>query len=221
MNYVISICNPREVDVLADICSELELPLNVILRGRGTAVKSMLDILGIESNEKRVVLSAANSQKTEQLIKEQKRRMFIGVPGHGIAVAVPIKSVGGVKTLEFLGGNKQDAKYEPELNYLYELIVVISNEGRTDMVMNAARAAGATGGTVLHGKGTGGEREEMFFNVSIVHEKEVVLIVSKASQKKEIMRSILEKAGPATEAGSVVFSLPISDVAGFGIFEEN
>ena len=220
MNYVISICNPKEINALTGICQELQLPFNVVLRGRGTAVKSMMDILGLESNEKRIMLSVANSEKTKQLIKEQKRRMFIGVPGHGIVVAVPIKSVGGGKTVEFLNGDKQEARYTPELNYSYELIVVVANEGRTDMVMNAARAAGATGGTVLHGKGTGGEREEMFFNVSIVHEKEVVLIVTKISQKKEIMRCILENAGPATEAGSIVFSLPISDVAGFGMFEE-
>lgn len=220
MNYVISVCNPKELDILSDICAAMELPINVILRGRGTAVKSMLDILGIESNEKRIVLSVAGADKTKQLIKEQKRRMFVGVPGHGLVVAVPIKSIGGGKTVEFLNGNDKNAAYLPDLNYAYELIVVITNEGRTDMVMNAARAAGATGGTVLHGKGTGGKKEEMFFNVSIVHEKEVILIVSKASQKSEIMRYILEKAGPSTEAGGIVFSLPISEVAGFGMFED-
>lgn len=221
MNYVISICNPEELDVLTDICSGLELPINVILRGRGTAVKSMLDILGIESNEKRIVLSVAGADKTKQLIKEQRKQMFVGVPGHGIVVAVPIKSVGGGKTVEFLNGNDKNAAYTPELNYSYELIVVIANEGRTDMVMNAARSAGATGGTVLHGKGTGVGKEKMFYNVSIVHEKEVVLIVSKTSQKSDIMRCILEKAGPSTEAGGIVFSLPISEVAGFGMFEES
>lgn len=118
--------------------------------------------------------------------------------------------------MAFLNGSQQPAKYTPELNYSYELIVAIANEGRTDLVMNAARSAGAAGGTVLHGKGTGSEGGERFYNVSIAQEKEVILIVSRAEQKSGIMKAILEKAGPDTEAGTIVFSLPTSEVAGFG-----
>lgn len=217
MNYVISICDPRALDTLTGLCAELELPVSVVLRAHGTAVRSMLDILGIESNEKRVVLTIATQEKTRRLIDEQKRRLFIGVPGHGIVVSVPIKSIGGGKTVAFLGGSQQPAKYTPELNYSYELIVAIANEGRTDLVMNAARSAGAAGGTVLHGKGTGSDKAEKFYSVSIAQEKEVILIVAKAEQKAGIMRAILEKAGPNTEAGTIVFSLPTSEVAGFGL----
>ena len=217
MNYVISICDPRALEVLTQICAELTIPMNVVLHAHGTAVRSMLDILGIESNEKRVVLSIANQEKTKALISEQKRRLFIGVPGHGIVVSVPVKSIGGGKTVAFLNGSQQPAKYTPELNYSYELIVAIANEGRTDLVMNAARSAGAAGGTVRHGKGTGSEGGERFYNVSIAQEKEVILIVSRAEQKSGIMKAILEKAGPDTEAGTIVFSLPTSEVAGFGL----
>ena len=217
MNYVISICDPRALEVLTQSCAELTSPMNVVLHAHGTAVRSMLDILGIESNEKRVVLSIANQEKTKALISEQKRRLFIGVPGHGIVVSVPVKSIGGGKTVAFLNGSQQPAKYTPELNYSYELIVAIANEGRTDLVMNAARSAGAAGGTVLHGKGTGSEGGERFYNVSIAQEKEVILIVSRAEQKSGILKAILEKAGPDTEAGTIVFSLPTSEVAGFGL----
>ena len=210
-------CDPTALEVLTQICAELTIPMNVVLHAHGTAVRSMLDILGIESNEKRVVLSIANQEKTKALISEQKRRLFIGVPGHGIVVSVPVKSIGGGKTVAFLNGSQQPAKYTPELNYSYELIVAIANEGRTDLVMNAARSAGAAGGTVLHGKGTGSEGGERFYNVSIAQEKEVILIVSRAEQKSGIMKAILEKAGPDTEAGTIVFSLPTSEVAGFGL----
>ena len=155
MNYIISICDPKAAPKLTEICSELGLRIAVSLHGRGTALRSMLDILGIEDNEKRVILTIANRKKTKEFIREQKRRLFIGVPGHGVAVAVPIKSIGGGKTVAFLNGEQQIAKYTPELNYSYELITVIANEGRSDLVMNAARSAGAKGGTVLPGKITG------------------------------------------------------------------
>lgn len=100
------------------------------------------------------------------------------------------------------------------------LIVAVANEGRTDTVMNAARAAGATGGTVIHGKGTASEEAAHFFNISIASEKEMIFIVSKKEQKAQIMRSVLEKEGPGTEAGAVLFSLPVTSVEGFGLFED-
>ena len=61
---------------------------------------------------------------------------------------------------------------------------------------------------------------EKFLNVSIAEEKEVILIVSPADRKADIMRAIVQKAGPGSEAGAIVFSLPVSEVAGFGLFEE-
>ncbi len=220
MNYVISITVPEALGVLEDICEELSLPLNVTLHGHGTAVQSMLDLLGIESNEKWVVLSTATEEKTAALIEAQKRRLHIGVPGHGIVVAVPVKSIGGGKTVAYLTGEENaSVKTTPPGSYAYELIIVVAREGQTDLVMNAARAAGARGGTVLHGKGTGAKSDPKFHNISIAEEKEVILIVSKSEEKSEIMRSILKKAGPDTPAGAIVFSLPATEVAGFGFFD--
>lgn len=220
MNYVISIIAPSALESMTELCAELELPLTIAAHGRGTAVKSMLDLLGIESNERRVVHTVADAEKTKKLIELQKRKLHIGVPGHGIVIAIPIKSVGGGKTLNYLKGDEKNAKYSPQISGAYELIAVIANEGSTDTVMNAARAAGARGGTVLHGKGTGAKGAPKFYNVSIASEKEIILIVASSEQKAEIMRSVLKKAGPDSKAGAIVFSLPVTEVAGFGFFEE-
>ena len=213
MNYVISIINPEALGALTEICEKLSLPLTVTLHGRGTAMQGMLDLLGIESNEKRVVLTAANEEKTAQLIAAQRRYLHLGVPGHGFVIAIPIKSVGGGKAVAYMNGDTKNAKYTPAINYDYE--------GSTDMVMNAARAAGARGGTVLHGKGTGSKDAPKFYNISIADEKEVILIVSTAGQKAGIMRAILEKAGPDSKAGSIVFSIPTTEVAGFGVLDSS
>lgn len=216
MNFIISITSPEALPVLTGVCEDMALPLNVTLSGRGTAVKSMLDVLGIESNLKRIMFSVANEEKTREFITRQKRQLHIGVPGHGIVIAVPVKSIGGGKTVAYLRGEDGTAKYTPSLNYAYELIVIIANEGRTDTVMNAARAAGARGGTVLHGKGTGSEAAMKFLNISIADEKEVILIVAPTAEKTAIMSEILKKAGPDTDAKAIAFSLPTSAVAGFG-----
>jgi nitrogen regulatory protein PII len=99
------------------------------------------------------------------------------------------------------------------------LIIAIVNKGNTDLVMNAARDAGASGGTVVKGKGTGAEIAK-FFGVSITEEKEMVYIVSSREGRDAIMHAIMDKAGVKTEAHGVVFSLPVDKVVGIKHFEE-
>ena len=102
----------------------------------------------------------------------------------------------------------------------HELIIAIANYGYTTKVMEAARSGGATGGTVLHGKGVGMKRAEQFLGVSLVSEKEVILIVSKKEEKHAIMNAIMEKTGIGTKAGAIVFSLPVTGAAGLRLLEE-
>ena len=213
MNIVLSIIYPAGLKILTDIHQNLHLPFTMVLHGRGTATDRMLDLLGIESRENRIVLTVADPQKTRELIEEQRRVLYLGMPGNGLVIALPIKSIGGGKTLAYLSGDASP-KYTPETTYDHELILAIANEGCTDMVMDAARAAGATGGTVIHGKGVGQENAKKFFNVSIAQEKEVVMIVAYRPQKAAIMQSILKLAGPDSKARAIVLSLPVSEIAG-------
>lgn len=76
------------------------------------------------------------------------------------------------------------------MDFSHELIMAIMNEGYSDTVMDAARSAGAGGGTVLHAKGTGRARAEKFFGVSLADEKDVVYIVAHAEEKAAIMQAI-------------------------------
>lgn len=116
--------------------------------------------------------------------------------------------------MAYLTDNKTVAGEKPAVNSTHELIVVILSEGCSDMVMAAARPAGATGGTVLNGKGTGAREAEKFLGISLASEKDVVLIVADKNKKSAIMKAIMEKAGPGTEAGSICFSLPVTAVEG-------
>ena len=202
------------------IMQTLELPLSIELIGRGTARKDVLDLLGLSTHEYHIFMTIADRESTQRLIDEARRNLYIDAPGQGIIVATPIKSVGGGKTLANLNGGRP-AEGAPEINYNYEIVLAIANEGHTDTVMDAAREAGARGGTVLHGKGTGSKDAAKFFGVSIASEKEVIMIVAKSSEKAAIMKSIIDKAGTQTDAGAVVMSLPVSAVAGFGVLDNN
>ena len=164
--------------------------------------------------EKAIILAVADGDATRRFMRAAKIRMFIDIPGNGIMLSVPLKSVGGGKTMAYLTDNKTVTGEKPDLNTTHELVVVIINEGCSDMVMAAARPAGASGGTVLAGKGTGTRESEKFLGISLANEKEVVLIVAEKSKKSAIMKAIMEKAGPGTDAAAICFSLPVTAVEG-------
>ena len=179
--------------------------------GRGTAATEVLDYLGLEATEKAVLLLAA--PRSGRLVRRAARELWLDVPGRGILMAVPISSVGGARARDYLLSWREEEE-DMDREITHELIVVIANRGYTDQVMDAARSAGAAGGTTIHAKGTGTELAKKFFGVSIAAEKEMVFILTRAADRSPIMKAVMAQAGMQTEAQSVVFSLPVSDIAG-------
>ncbi len=96
----------------------------------------------------------------------------------------------------------------------YRLILTVVNRGFADDVMDAARAAGAQGGTVLYARGSGIHEMQKFFGITIEPEKEVVLTLVKAEEKDAIMKAICKGAGLLTAGRGITFSMPVDDVAG-------
>ena len=145
---------------------------------------------------------------------------MIDIPGNGIMMALPVKSVGGKKALATLSGSEEMGQGNPPMEFPYELVMVIANGGFTDEVMDTAREAGAAGGTVVHAKGTGAAYAKKFLGLSLAEEKEVILILATAATKSQIMKAVAEKNGSGKPAGAVCMSLPVSEVAGLRNFSE-
>ena len=192
--------------------------------GQGTAPREILEYLYLSPAEKAIIFGVVTNAGLSSLFKTLKRRMYIDVPGNGIAVTIPLSSIGGRRSLEYmldgqvLGTNKSLEKAERiermSIKTDYELIFVVANEGYSDMIMDAARGAGAGGGTVIKAKGTGAEYTEKFFGFSIASEKEIHLLVTPAQGRNAIMKAIMEQAGLESKAQSIVFSLPVSHALG-------
>lgn len=196
--------------------SEKQINLTLGRYGRGTASREMLDYLGIGDKEKCILFSFLPLEKAKKILKEMEKKMQMLRMGVGISFIVPISSVSSKKALNLLVGEiSQEESEGYEMEKEKEVIVVITNRGYVDQVMEAARSAGANGGTVMHARGTGIEQAEKFFGSTIGAEKEIIFIVTKTERRNEIMKAVREKAGIQTEAQSVLFSLPVTDVAGF------
>ena len=214
LNLVMAIVARTRHEAMEDIVHGMKLPLALTLYARGTATDEHLSLHGLVPTEYALILTVADGEQTRKLMRTAKLRMFIDIPGNGIMMSVPLKSVGGGRTMAYLTDNKTVTGEKPDMNTTHELIFVILNEGCSDLVMGAARPAGATGGTVLAGKGTGARESEKFLGISLANEKDVVLIVADKQKKAAIMKAIIEKAGPGTEAGAICFSLPVTAVEG-------
>ena len=198
-----------------------DLQIFVGALGRGTARSEVLDYFGLEESEKLLYFSVVTDTTWRKLRRALITKMLIDVPGTGIAFVIPLSSVGGKKAMQFLI-NEQEYEKEEESELKdteYELLVAIANQGYIDSVMEAARSAGAGGGTVSHGKGTGMKLAEKYLGVSLVEEKELILIVTRSKEKNAIMRAIMERTGLEAKEKAIVFSLPVSSVAGIRMME--
>jgi len=219
---MITIVDRKIVKKYIDLYQENNLHVMFLSLGFGTAANDILDYLGLESNEKAVAFSVLEEASWLTVKKELEKKLKIDAPGGGIAFTIPLSSIGGKKALDFLLEREDYQKEEESTlkNTTHDLIVVIAEQGYTNMIMDAARSAGAYGGTIIHAKGTGMEAAEKFMGVSLAAEKEMVFIVTKNEQKNDIMRAIMKEAGLNSKAKAIAFSLPVTDTAGLRLIED-
>lgn len=91
----------------------------------------------------------------------------------------------------------------------YQLLVCIVNAGFSQNVMEAARAAGARGGTIIRGRGSANPEAEEFFNISIQPDKEIILILVTDDIKDTVMTAVFKNSGLSTDGQGIAFSIPV------------
>ena len=220
---MVTITSRAKLPDFLTLYEKIQLPLSLVLLGYGTAKDEILDMLGLDRSEKAVLLKTVTGETWKDVKWNLRKKLYIDVPDTGIAFIIPMSSIGGRRELAFFLTGQDYRKGEESVmkDTTMELLIIISNQGHNDLVMDAARGAGAYGGTVLHARGTGVNRAELFFGISLASEKDLTLIVTQKSQKNAIMQAIMQKAGMETPAQSIVFSLPVTDAAGLHMADED
>ncbi len=84
------------------------------------------------------------------------------------------------------------------------MILAVVNSGDSEIVMKAAKDAGASGGTVVSAKG----------NSSSSFDKELIMILTTAAKRQAILEAICAKADLNTDGRGIAFSVPVDDVVG-------
>ena len=154
---VIAIADRRNTEKVIETFRESNVFTTDIVLAAGTAPTEILDYLYLSPEEKAVVFGVVTHGGLLPLLKNFKRKLYIDLPGNGIVAAVPLNSIGGKRSLEYiLDGQtlntsarrtRQSGAEEMEermsIKTDFELIIVIANEGYSDMIMEAARDCAA------------------------------------------------------------------------------
>lgn len=214
ISFVVVITD-RELEGVFDNCLH-NVGLNVMLSslGHGTGTPGILDLLGLEQTEKSVIMALAKREDASRALKSLTDHIGLNTPGRGIALTVPVSSTIKHLISHLKGETPIDKQEESLMDISHELIMAITDKDQNDLVMDAARSAGAQGGTVLHAKGTAGSDNRKFFGISLAEERDIVMIVVRKEDKADVMRAIARDAGIMSEAHTILFSLPVTEVAG-------
>ena len=201
---------------VVDFCKQNQLHYDFICLGSGTATSEMLDYLGLEDNKKDVVISMSPAIKVPGVLKGITDKLRLNKAGNGIVFTIPLSSVSArvpqiLCKAENLKGNEGVVL---ENSSKFELVLTIVSHGSADVVIEAAKSAGATGGTLLHGRRVGFEDAENIFGFTIQPEKDILAILTEQSKRTAIMKKITEVAGINTESRALVMSVPVEDIMG-------
>ena len=192
---------------------------------KGTASSEMMDIFGLSGTTRLITVGFLPKARVGELFEAMTHRLSYRQRGSGIALSIPITGIqSGI--LQMLREDVAEAAEkhikeriekdmaEIEKKSEYTVIWVSVASGYSDDVVDASRAAGARGGTVIKGRRRHSERVSQHMGISTQDEQDFVMIVTPKEKKSEVMSAISNACGLRTPAHGVVLSLPVDEVIG-------
>jgi nitrogen regulatory protein PII len=224
LGFTITVVPRGQANAIGDRLKKCGSACWFITHGEGTAPSDVAQALGVSDSSKHIVFGFLKQDMWPDYKAALLERFKVSPFARGIAYYIDLTALCGVSVYKMLANiqvvdkpikkkRKEAPKNMPE-NKKYEAILVIVNNGFTDLVMNAARAAGARGGTIISARGTGNKEIEKFFGVVITPEKEIVMILVKSEIRDAVLAAVNKEAGIDSKGQGIAFSIPVSDVAG-------
>jgi len=207
-------------NIISSVFEEEKVRFHFISRGRGTAKSETLDLLGIGATDKAVILCLEQSVLIPILIKEARKKLGAYNSGGGIAFTVPFSAINSpilrvfkqsIHKNEKIAAEQGDFPFQPS-GHSHSLILSVINQGYSDEFMDTARAAGASGGTVINAHGQAHEGTVKFFGISVQKERELLIMLTNQDKRDAIMQAIFDAHGLGSKAQGIIFSLPVERV---------
>ncbi len=181
--------------------------------GQGTAPSEVMDLLGLGSSEKDIVVSLGRESAVEQIVREYVDNMRTARRGKGLMMLLSPNAVGRLIAAILSMNPSAEAEREGDTvmqnEHRHSLILIAVNQGYSDPVMQTARRAGATGGTIVRAHLSGSGDSASLFGVPLQTEREIVAILAPDSIREQLMNDVNREHGLRTAAQGVICSLPV------------
>jgi len=99
-------------------------------------------------------------------------------------------------------------------NMSFDLIVTIVDKGRSEIIVNASRSAGAGGGTIIPGRGTGIHENTKLWGIPIEPEKDIVLTIVPRDKTRITLDAIVKQGKLDKPGAGIAFVLDLKAVSG-------
>ena len=217
LKWLISIVPRGRGNAVAQICNENHIAVQLLAQARGTASSDIQLVLGLGEPGKDMVMSLVPGAVLPRLLPALREQLEFSKADHGIAFTIPLSgiSVAASRRATELSAHldiKEDTAMQNSIDH--DLIVAVVDSDNSDIVFDAAKEAGCRGGTIVRAREVATEEARKIFGLTILPEKEIVMIVVSRAEKQAILKAICNKILSETGEHGVVFSLPVADVVG-------
>lgn len=178
-----------------------------VLRGRGTVRDVLSNFFSLYDERKEIVLMACSSDVARDSIETLNKEFKFYKPHKGIVFSIDISNIFGMRS--FVNGES-----EKEKKVMYQLITTIVDRRKAEDVIDAAVEAGARGGTIINGRGSGIHETKKLFAMNIEPEKEIVLIICDSNISDDIVNSVRKKLDIDKAGTGVIFVQDVKNVYG-------
>ena len=181
-----------------------------ILSAQGTAPNAVLQLLGLGTTSREIYFTVVDATREAQVEGVVRAAAARGGRTAGVLFAADV-----ARFVRF-GLPETTAKEEPAMQNATELVGIVVNKGYAEDAMAAARKAGALGGTIVPARGTAKPDDETFFGVTLVPEKELLLILADAALADAVLDAVRALPCFAEKGSGVAFRVPVRDFSALG-----
>ncbi len=189
----------------------LNVKVNFQTVGFGTAPTEMMDIFGLGTKDKDIIISLAAKSDIKNMIVNFGEAFQSHSKYGGLMIVLDISAASRVLSEILNFNSSQPAEKETvtmQNEHHNKLIVIAVNEGYSESVMQVARKAGATGGTVIKGRLADLEQFAGFIDTKADGDREMLFILAPAKVSQQIMEDVNREFGLTSAANGIIFALP-------------
>ena len=107
LKLLITVVNRQKTEFFTDLIQTYEANIQLILAATGTANVELIKYLGLNSNEKSVIISIIRDDREHEIMSVLDDRFKTIKNGKGIAYTIPFSSTIGVAIYQFLSNTSR------------------------------------------------------------------------------------------------------------------